>query len=94
MNKDCGEIEAIWEHKMRMPQAVITEIKIRRLQWLGYVIIMGNTSIPKTIFNTKPEGRRRVGRPKSRWLDDIEIDTETLGIKIRRLRAQDRKNEQ
>jgi hypothetical protein len=45
---------------------------------------MEGTRIPKIIFNTKPEGRRGVGRPKLRWVDDIEAD-------IRRLKAQDRK---
>jgi hypothetical protein len=32
-------------------------------------------------LNTKPEGRRRVGRPKLRWLDDLEADVKTLRIK-------------
>jgi hypothetical protein len=43
------------------------------------------------IFNTKPEGRRGVGRPKLRWLDDVEADIKTLGIKRWRLKSQDRK---
>jgi hypothetical protein len=33
------------------------------------------------IFCTKPEGRREVGRPKLRWLDDVEADVKTVGIK-------------
>jgi hypothetical protein len=41
------------------------------------------------IFNTKPEGRRGIGR--TRWLDDVEADMKTLGIKRWRLKAQDRK---
>jgi hypothetical protein len=35
---------------------------------------MEDTRIPKIIFNTKPEGRRGVGRSKLRWLDDVEAD--------------------
>jgi hypothetical protein len=35
---------------------IVTEIKIRRLEWLGHVIRMEDTRIPKMIFNTKPEG--------------------------------------
>jgi hypothetical protein len=34
---------------------------------------MEDTHIPKIIFNTKPEGKCGVGRPKSRWLDDVEV---------------------
>jgi hypothetical protein len=60
---------------------ILTEVKIRRLEWLGHVIRMEDTSMPKMIFNTKPEGRRGVGRPKLRWLDDVEADIKTLGIK-------------
>jgi hypothetical protein len=40
--------------------------------------------------NTKPEGGCGVGRLKLRWLDDIETDIKTLGMKIWRLKAQDR----
>jgi hypothetical protein len=60
---------------------IVTEIKIRRLEWLGHVIGMEDTHIPKMIFNTKPKGRRGVGRPKLRWLDDVEAAIKTLRYK-------------
>jgi hypothetical protein len=60
---------------------IVTEIKIRRLEWLEHVIRMEDTRIPKMALNTKPEGRRRVCRPKLRWLDDVEADIESLCIK-------------
>jgi hypothetical protein len=68
---------------------IVIEIKIRRLEWLGHIIRMEDTRIPKMILNTNPEDRRGVGRPKLRWLDDVEADIKTLGVK--RLEAQDRK---
>jgi hypothetical protein len=43
------------------------------------------------IFNTKAEGRRGDARHKLRWLDYVEDDINILGIKICRLKAQDRK---
>jgi hypothetical protein len=52
---------------------------------------MEDTRIPKMIFNTKPEGKCGVGRPKLRRLDDVEADVETLGIKRWRLKAEVRK---
>jgi hypothetical protein len=55
-----------------MSPDIVTEIKIRRREWLGHVIRMEDTCIPKMIFNTKPEGRRGVGRLKLRCLDDVK----------------------
>jgi hypothetical protein len=63
-----------------MSPDIVAEIKIRRLEWLGHVIRMEDTHIPKMIFNTKLEGRCGIGRPKLRWLDDTEADIKTLGI--------------
>jgi hypothetical protein len=49
---------------------IVAEIKLRRLEWLEHVIRMEDTRIPKMIVNAKPEGRRGVGRPKLRWLEN------------------------
>jgi hypothetical protein len=33
------------------------------------------------VFNAKTEGRRGVGRPRLRWLDDVETDIKDLLLK-------------
>ena len=38
----------------------------------------------------RPEGSRRAGRPKLRWLNVVEEDLRTLGIRGGRRRALDR----
>jgi hypothetical protein len=35
----------------------------------------------KKVFDGKPGGRRRIGRPRLRWLDDVEADLRTMDIK-------------
>jgi hypothetical protein len=52
---------------------------------------MEDTRLPEMVFNAKPEGRRRVGRPRLRWLDDVEADIKAVGVKRWRIKAQDRK---
>jgi hypothetical protein len=33
------------------------------------------------VFNTKPIGTRKIGRPKLRWEDDVIQDIKTLGVR-------------
>jgi hypothetical protein len=62
-----------------------------RLEGLGHIIRMEGTHIPKMIPNTKSHGRHGIQRPKSRWLDDVEVDIKAPCIQRWKLKAQDRK---
>ena len=64
-------LELITKYKS---QDIVTAIKIRRLEWLGHVIRMNETRSVKKIFEGKLEGRRGRGRPRLRWIDDVEDD--------------------
>jgi hypothetical protein len=44
----------------------------------------------KTVFLRKLGGKRKVGRPKLRWLDCIENDLKFVGVKRWRKKAEDR----
>jgi hypothetical protein len=48
---------------------------------------MNNDGMPKMILNAKTEGGRRRVRPRKRWLDDVEYDIKSLGIRNWRLKA-------
>jgi hypothetical protein len=50
----------------------------------------GNNSIPKAALDAKLEGKRKVGRPKLKWLDDIQVDLKMMGVKGWRRKAQGR----
>jgi hypothetical protein len=60
---------------------IVTEIKVRRLEWLGHIIRMDGFRIAKKVFVSKPESRRDIRRPKLRWLDDAEDDIKALGVR-------------
>jgi hypothetical protein len=44
----------------------------------------------KKAFLGKPDGGRKAGRPKLRWLDSIENDLKSMGVKRWRKKAEDR----
>jgi hypothetical protein len=71
-------------------QEIITVIKIRRLEWLGYITRMEETRSVKKIFEGILEGRRGRGRPRLRWINDMEADLRKLGVKRWRTKALDR----
>ena len=80
-------VELITKYKS---QDIVTVIKIRRLGWLGPVIRMNETRSVKKIFEGKLEGRRGKGRPRLRWINDVEDDLRKLGVKRWRTKALDR----
>jgi len=60
---------------------IVRFIKSRRRAWLGHVMRMDEKRIPKRILEWKPIGRRIRGRPRKRWVEDIEEDIQALGIR-------------
>jgi hypothetical protein len=57
---------------------IVAEIKKARLRWLGHIERMSEDRVIKKLYMSKPEGRRSVGRPKMRWLDDVEEDLRNI----------------
>ncbi|PSN46160.1 hypothetical protein C0J52_20939, partial [Blattella germanica] len=67
--------------------------KLKRLEWAGHVQRMGMERIPKRILNNTIGGQRRVGKPRSRWIDAVGEDARrVLGIRNWRRAAQDRQD--
>ena len=80
-------LELITKYKS---QDIVTVIKIRRLEWLGHVIRMNETRSVKKIFEGKLEGGRGRGRPRLRWINDVEDDVRKLSVKRWRTKTLDR----
>jgi hypothetical protein len=49
-------------------------IKSRRMRWAGLVARMGERRTAYRILAGKPEGRKPLGRPRRRWVDNIKMD--------------------
>ena len=48
-------------------------IKSRGMRWAGHVAFMGERRVVYMILVGKPEGKRPLGRPRSRWEDNNKM---------------------
>jgi hypothetical protein len=49
-------------------------MQARRISWIGHVERMEDIRMPKRVMREKIYTRRKRGRPKVRWLGDIQED--------------------
>jgi hypothetical protein len=54
--------------------SVVGMIKSRRMRWAGHVACMGERIDVYGVLVGKPEGNRLLGRPRSRWENNIKMD--------------------
>jgi hypothetical protein len=58
---------------------IIRIIKSRRMRWAGHVARMGEKGNAYRLLVRKPEGKRPLGRPIRRWVDNIRMDFGEVG---------------
>ena len=58
---------------------IVQVIKSRRMRWAGHVARMGEERGAYRVLVGKPEGKRLLGRPRHRWLDNIRMDLQEVG---------------
>jgi hypothetical protein len=61
-------------HNLYSSPSKIRIIKSRRMRWAGHVARMGEKRNVYRLPVGKPEGKRPLGRPRRRWIDNIKID--------------------
>ena len=54
-------------------------IKLRRMRWAGHVACMGEERGVFRVLVGKLEGKRPLGRPRLRWVDNIRMDLQEVG---------------
>jgi hypothetical protein len=59
--------------------SIIRIIKPRRMRWAGHVARMGTRNAYRLMVG-KPEGKRPLGRPRRRWVDNIRMDLGEVGV--------------
>jgi hypothetical protein len=59
--------------------SIIRMITSRRMRWAGCVAGMGEKRNAYSLLTAKPEGKRPLGRPRHRLLNDIKLDIGEIG---------------
>jgi hypothetical protein len=66
-------------HDLYSSSSIIRRMKSRRMRRPRHVARMGEKRSPLRLLVGKPEGRRPLGRPSRRWVDNIRMDLVEVG---------------
>jgi hypothetical protein len=69
-------------HNLYSSPSIIRIIKLRRMRWAGHVAQMGEKRNVYRLLIGKPEGKRPIGRPRRRWIDNITMALLELGVSV------------
>jgi hypothetical protein len=67
-------------HDLYSSPSIIRIIKSRTVRWVGHVAQMGEKRSMYRLLVGKPEGKRPLGRPRHRWIDNIKMDLLEVGL--------------
>jgi hypothetical protein len=66
-------------HDLYSSPSTIRIIKSRRMRWVGHETRMVEKRNAYRLLVGKPEGKRPLGRPRHRWVDNIRMDRGEVG---------------
>jgi hypothetical protein len=67
-------------HSLYSSPNIVRVIKSRRMRWAGHVARMGEERSVYRVLVGRPEGKRPLGRPRRRWVDNINMDLREIWI--------------
>jgi hypothetical protein len=50
------------------------------MRWAEHVVLMAEKRNAYRLLVGKPQGKRRLGRPRRRWVDNIKMDLLEIGL--------------
>jgi hypothetical protein len=80
-DEETGEWRKLHNEELRdlySSPNIIRIIKSRRMRWAGHVARMGKKNAYRLLL-VKPEGKRPLGRPRRRLVDNIRMDLGEVG---------------
>jgi hypothetical protein len=69
-------------HNLYSSPSTIRIIKSRRMRWAEHVARMGEKRNVYRLLVGKPEGKRPLGRPRRRWIDNIKMELSEIGLSV------------
>jgi hypothetical protein len=69
-------------HNLYSSPSIIRIIKSRRMRWAGHVARMGEKRNVYRLLVGKPEGKRPLGRPIRRWINNIKMGLLEIGLGV------------
>jgi len=82
MDKVTGEWRNVHNEELNVLYSspnIVRVTKSRRMRWTGHVARMGEGIEVCWVLVGKREGKKPLGRPKSRWEDNIKMDLQEVG---------------
>jgi hypothetical protein len=76
----CRKLHNEELHDLYSSPSIIRIIKSRKMRRVGHAARMGEKRNVYRLLVGKPEGKRPLGRPRRRWIDNIKIDVLEIGL--------------
>ena len=61
-------------------EPVLKYVQRQQIKWFGHVMRMPTNTLPQRTYNNRSSGRRRRGKPRKRWCDNIKSILQQQGI--------------
>jgi hypothetical protein len=66
-------------HNLYSFPSILRTINSRRMRWIGHLARMGEKRNSYRILVGKPEGKKPLGRPRYRWVNNIKMNLREVG---------------